>query len=296
LATLNAQSYSYPSRWSEFIFSLLQNKGAVVGAIVILATLTVGLFAEVFAPHNPAQVFESQVHIPPIWAEGGQTQFLLGTDDLGRDLLSRLVFGARVSMLIGFLVVVFSTLIGTALGVWAGYRGGWVDSLIMRGIDIFMSLPSILLSIVVVVILGPGLVNAIWAVSVVAIPGFVRVVRAAVIEEKSKQYVVVAQSLGASGLRISILEILPNCLAPILVQATLGFSDGILNAAALGFLGLGAQPPTAEWGTMLSDARSYISSAPWQMTLPGFCILVVVLGFNIFGDGLRDALDPRLKK
>ena len=197
---------------------------------------------------------------------------------------------------VGILVVVVSLSIGTALGLLAGYAGRWVDAVIMRLMDVLMALPSILLAIVVVTILGQNLGNAIIAVSVTVIPGFVRLVRAQVMVEKNKQYVVAAQSFGAGPFRQAFTNILPNCMAPIIVQGTLGFSDGILNVAALGFLGLGAKPPTAEWGTMLSDSRAFIESAPWLVTLPGLCILVVVLGFNLLGDGLRDALDPRLKK
>jgi ABC-type dipeptide/oligopeptide/nickel transport system permease subunit len=280
----------------EFWFFFSQNRGAVVGlAIVVLFTL-VALFAPWLAPHDPAQIFDGMFTQAPVWTEAGTSQFLLGTDDVGRDVLSRLIHGARVSMAVGFLVVVFSLTIGTLLGLLAGYVGGWVDTLIMRLVDILMSLPSILLAIVVVAVLGQNLVNAIIAVSVTVIPGFVRLVRAQVMVEKNRQYVIASGSFGAGPMRQVFSNILPNCMAPVIVQGTLGFSDGILNVAALGFLGLGARPPTAEWGTMLSDARSFIESAPWLVTLPGLCILIVVLGFNLLGDGLRDALDPRLKK
>lgn len=273
-----------------------RSTSGMIGFCAITMFLIVGLFAPIIAPYGPDQIHEGFFRIPPWWNSGGSSQFLLGTDDLGRDLFSRLVYGTRVSLSVGFLVVVFSLMGGTALGLLAGYKGGMVDSLIMRLVDILMSLPSILLAIVVVAILGPGLFHAILAVSVVAMPAFIRLVRASVLEEKSKEYVVASKSFGASHYRQAFKVILPNCMAPLIVQGTLGFSDGILNAAALGFLSLGAQPPTPEWGTMLSDARSFIETSPWLVTLPGLCILTVVLGFNLLGDGLRDALDPRLKR
>ena len=232
----------------------------------------------------------------PSWMKASTGQFFLGTDDIGRDLMSRLIYGARVSMGVGFFVVITSMIVGTSLGLVAGYRGGWLDQLIMRLVDILMSLPSILLAIVAVAVLGPSLTNAIIAVSVVEVPKFVRIVRASVMTEKSKTYVMASQSFGASHFRQAVVNILPNCMAPIIVQSTLVFSEGILNVAALGFLGLGAQPPTPEWGAMLADSRSYIVETPWLVTLPGICILIVVLGFNLFGDGLRDAFDPKLKQ
>jgi ABC-type dipeptide/oligopeptide/nickel transport system permease subunit len=211
-------------------------------------------------------------------------------------VLSRLLFGARISMGIGFLVVGLSLTFGAVLGLISGYYGGWVDRLVMRTMDLQMALPSILLAIVVVSILGPSLINTVIAVSIVEFPKFVRLVRAQVIAEKGKPYVLASQSFGASSFRQMVINILPNCAAPLIVQGTLGFSDGILNAAALGFLGLGAQAPTAEWGTMLADARPFIESSPWLVTLPGLCIFLAVMGFNLLGDGLRDAFDPKLRR
>lgn len=285
-----------PSALQEFWFYFSQNKGAVFGLVIVSFFLVLALFAPLIAPFDPTHIFEGQYRLPPFWAEGSDSRFWLGTDDVGRDLLSRLIYGARVSMGIGVLVVFFSLTVGTALGLWAGYKGGFVDTVIMRIVDILMSLPSILLAIVVVSVLGPSLFNAIVAVSIVSCPAFIRLVRASVLSEKNKQYVMASRSFGASHWWVAVVNILPNCMAPIIIQGTLGFSEGILSAAGLGFLGLGAQPPTAEWGTMLSDARSFIESSPWLVTLPGLCIFLVVLGFNLFGDGLRDAFDPRLKK
>jgi ABC-type dipeptide/oligopeptide/nickel transport system permease subunit len=285
-----------PHPFREFWFFFRQNRGAVAGLVLIILFLIISVLAPVIAPKDPNQLFDDVLRVPPIWATGGSSAYPLGTDDVGRDLLSRLIFGARVSLGIGFLVVIISAGVGTVLGLLAGYFGGLIDRFVMRMIDILMALPSILLAIVVVSILGPSLLNAIIATAIVAIPNFVRIVRASVLQEKSKPYVVASKTFGAGPLRQMFVNILPNCMAPLIVQATLGFSDGILNAAALGFLGLGAQPPTAEWGTMLSDARGFIETSPWLVTLPGLCILIVVLSFNLLGDGLRDALDPRLRK
>ncbi len=276
----------------EFWYFFRQNRGAFLGLIVVVALSLISLFAPLIAPHDPAQIFDNALRLSP----GEDPRFLLGTDDVGRDLLSRLIYGARVSMGIGLLVVFFSTFFGTILGLLSGYFGGLTDKIIMRIVDILMALPSILLAIVVVSILGPNLFNAIVAVSIVSVPHFTRIVRSSVLSEKEKQYVIASRSFGAGHLRQMVINILPNCMAPLIVQATLGFSNGILDAAALGFLGLGAQPPTAEWGTMLSDARAFIETNPSLVTLPGICILIAVLAFNLLGDGLRDALDPRMKK
>lgn len=289
-------STSWVGSLSEFWYFFSQNRGAVFGLMLVGVFVFIALMAPVLAPYDPTLVHEEAFRVPPVWSEGGSSKFLLGTDDVGRDLLSRLLYGAQISMGVGIMVVLFSLSIGTLLGLLAGYQGGWVDTAVMRVVDILMALPSILLAIVVVTILGQDLMNSVIAVSVTVIPGFVRLVRAQVMAEKNKQYVIASRSFGASGFRQAFSNILPNCLAPVIVQGTLGFSDGILNVAALGFLGLGAKPPTAEWGTMLSDGRNFIESASWLVTLPGLCILIVVLGFNLLGDGLRDALDPRLKK
>ncbi|MCB0340949.1 MAG: ABC transporter permease subunit [Pseudobdellovibrionaceae bacterium] len=274
---------------------LISNRGSLLGLVILIAFVVVALAAPWLSPSTPEAVHEEALKIPPVWANGGSMAFPLGTDDLGRDLLSRLIYGARVSLGVGVLVVFLSLLLGGTLGVIAGYFGGWVDSFIMRMVDILMSIPTILLAIVVVAVLGPSLINGVIAVSIVGLPGFIRIVRAAVLAEKAKPYVDAAVGFGASHWRVAAKNIVPNCMAPIIVQATLSFSDGILNVAALGFLGLGAQPPTPEWGVMLADSRAYIESAPWLVTLPGVCILIVVLSFNILGDGLRDALDPKLR-
>ena len=282
--------------WLNIFNELKKNKGSLLGMIVIFIAVILALFAPLLAPHDPTNVYADALRLPPLFLSEGSSKFILGTDDLGRDLLSRLLFGSQISLLVGFAVVFLSLTVGTFLGVIAGYYGGWLDKMIMGVTDLIMSLPSILFAIVIVAILGPGISNAIVAVSIVAIPNFVRIIRAQVLAEKSKQYVMAAKLFGASDVKIMFIEILPNCMAPLIVQATLGFSDGILNCAALGFLGLGAQAPMSEWGVMLSDARNFIESSPFMVIFPGLCILIVVLAFNLLGDGLRDALDPRVKK
>ena len=280
----------------EFWYHFRQNKGAMAGLAVILLIALVALFADVVAPHDPNIQYRDAILVPPVWQEGGRWTFLLGTDDIGRDMLSRLIFGARLSMMIGLIVVTLSLVVGLALGMIAGFFGGVTDALVMRFMDILLSLPSLLLAVVVAAILGPGLVNAMLAVSIVVIPHYARLTRAAVMAEANKDYVVASRVAGAGPLRLMLVVILPNCVAPLIVQATLGFSTAILDAAALGFLGLGAQPPTPEWGTMLASSLQFLQRAPWVVTWPGVAILVTVLAFNLLGDGLRDALDPKLKR
>lgn len=272
---------------------LLENRGAVVSLVLLTVWVFLAVFAPVLPLKAPEQVFEGQQLAKPIWRDA-TSQFVMGTDDLGRDLMSRLIYGSQVSLGFGFLNVVVSVLIGGLLGLTAGFFGGWWDRLVLRVVDILMALPSLLLAIVVVAVLGPSLWNALWAVTLVALPGFVRITRASVLSEREKEYVQASRAFGARRMRQMFVTILPNCLAPLIVQASLGFSDGILNMAALGFLGLGAQPPTPEWGVMLADSKAYMETAGWLVMWPGLCILSVVLAFNLLGDGLRDAFDPKL--
>ena len=283
------------SFWST-ISEIKENRGALIGFIVLLIITIIALSAPIIAPYDPAEVHDGLYRLPPFWSDGANSKFILGTDDVGRDLLSRLLYGARISLGVGLLGAVVSSTIGTLLGLLAGYFGGWVNEVILRLMDILMALPSLLLAIVIVTLLGPGLINAVLATSVVALPHFVRIVRASVIVEKEKNYVLASRTYGSSHAHQIFWNILPNCMGPLIVQTTFSFSDAILSVSALGFLGLGAQPPTAEWGTMLADARPFIESAPWLVTLPGIGILVVVLAFNLMGDGLRDLLDPKLKR
>ena len=280
----------------EFWYYFSVNRGAVLGLTVFVLLILVAIFAPVLAPFTPDEQFRDAIRMPPPWAGGTRPEFFLGTDDVGRDILSRLIHGARYSLFIGFVVVIGALFVGVSLGLLAGYFRGWVDALIMRVMDIILAFPSLLLALVLVAILGPGLFNAMLAIALVLQPHFARLTRAAVMSEKNREYVTSAKLAGAGHLRLMFKTILPNCLGPLIVQATLSFSNAILEAAALGFLGMGAQPPTPEWGTMLAKAREFITSAWWIVTMPGLAILVTVLAINLIGDGLRDALDPKLKR
>ena len=273
-----------------------RNRGAMVGLALIVVITFLAVFADVVAPYGPAEQFRDAFLSPPSWLAGGDPRFLLGTDDVGRDILSRLIYGARLSLLIGVVVVTLALAAGVTLGLVAGFFGGLVDIVVMRLMDIMLALPALLLAIVIVAILGPGLMNAMVAVTVVVVPHYARLTRGAVLSELGRDYVTASRVAGAGPLRLMFVTVLPNCLAPLIVQATLGFSGAILDAAALGFLGLGAQPPTPEWGSMLANALQFIQRAWWVVTFPGLAILVTVLAFNLMGDGLRDALDPKLKR
>ncbi len=285
-----------PSPIVEFWYYFRENHGAVAGLFVFVFICILALFADVIAPHAPNQQFRDSFLVPPFWADGGTTTYLLGTDAVGRDILSRLIHGARYSLIIGIIVVVISLTLGIALGLFAAFSRGVVDILVMRLMDIMLALPSLLLAVVIVAILGPGLFNAMLAISIVYLPHLVRLTRAAAISELSKDYVTASRVSGAGHVRLMVITVLPNCMAPLIVQATLSFSSAILDAAALGFLGMGAQPPTPEWGTMLAEAREFVLRAWWVVTFPGLAILVTVLALNLLGDGLRDALDPKLKR
>ncbi|MGB3898944.1 MAG: ABC transporter permease subunit [Mesorhizobium sp.] len=281
---------------AEFWFYFSENKGAVIGLWFFLALIVVAILAPLIAPHEPYQQYRDAVLVPPVWQANGRWEFLLGTDAVGRDILSRLLFGARYSLFIGIVVTTIALVVGIFVGVLAGYFRGWLDTVIMRLMDIILAFPSLLLALTLVAVLGPGLDNAMIAIALVYQPHFVRLTRAAVMTEKSRDYVVAARVAGAGPIRLMFKTILPNCMAPLIVQATLSFSNAILDAAALGFLGMGAQPPTPEWGTMLAEAREFILRAWWVVTLPGIAILVTVLAINLVGDGLRDALDPKMKR
>lgn len=289
------QSLLYPSPLKEFWQAFSHNKGALCGLIFMLLVVFCVVFAPWIAPHHPREQYRDFLLTPPVWLEGGQWRFLLGTDELGRDLLSRIIHGGRYSLLIGLASVGLSLIPGVLLGLCAGFFPRLLGPLVMRAMDIMLALPSLLLAVAIVAILGPGLINTILAIAIVSLPAYVRLTRAAVMNERGRDYVTAAQLAGASNARLMFVTILPNCMAPLIVQATLGFSSAILDAAALGFLGLGVQPPTPEWGTMLASARDYIERAWWVVTLPGLTILLSVLAINLMGDGLRDALDPKLK-
>jgi dipeptide transport system permease protein len=285
-----------PSPARAFWSAFRENRGAVAGLAVIAFIALLAIFADVIAPHSPSEQFRDFVKAPPVWEDGGRWRFVLGTDSLGRDLLSRLIHGARVSLFIGLAVMSVSLVIGVALGLASAALGNVVDVVVTRTMDLIMAVPSLVFAILVVAVLGPSLANTIVAVTIVYLPRYVRLVRASALAELQKEYVVAARVAGVGRLRLMLRTVLPNCLAPLIVQAALGVSDAILEAAALGFLGLGAQPPIAEWGTMLADSREFIRSSPWMVTLPGLAILVTVVSINLAGDGLRDALDPKMRR
>jgi len=284
-----------PSGLAEFWRYFRENRGAVVGLGFLTVIVVLALFADVIAPHPPNEQYRDALLQPPVW-QGGTWRYILGTDPVGRDMLSRLIYGARYSLVIGAFVVSVALVGGITLGLLAGFLRGWVDILVMRVMDVILAFPSLLLALVLVTILGPGLFNAMIAIAVVLQPHYVRLIRAAVLGERGKDYVIAARVAGAGPLRLMFRTILPNCMAPLIVQATLSFSNAILEAAGLGFLGMGAQPPTPEWGTMLAEAREFILRAWWVVTFPGIAILITVLAINLIGDGLRDALDPKLKR
>jgi dipeptide transport system permease protein len=281
---------------AEFWSYFRENRGAVAGLVFFVTICLVAVFADFVAPHGATVQYRDALLQPPVWQAGGDWRFILGTDPVGRDMLSRLIYGSRYSLFIGLVVVSLSMAVGVLIGLIAGFFGGRLDTIIMRIMDIVLAFPSLLLALVTVAVLGPSLMNVMFAIAIVQQPYFVRLTRASVMNEKTREYVTAAKVAGVGRLRLMFSTILPNCMAPLIVQAALSFSTAILDAAALGFLGMGAQPPTPEWGTMLAEAREFILRAWWVVTFPGLAILLTVLAINLMGDGLRDALDPRLKR
>jgi len=267
-----------------------RNRGAVVGLVIVVIFILVAILAEAIVPYNPVQQNLSAALRRP----GGS--YLLGTDELGRDILSRIIMGARVSLLMSVAAVIGASAAGTLLGSAAGYFGGRLDQVVMRCIDVLLAMPGILLAITIIAVLGVGLINVVVAIAINGIPVFARLSRAATLTVKENDYIQAARALGAPERRILGSHVFPNIVAPLLVQSTLLMATAILTSSSLSFLGLGAQPPTPEWGAMLSSGRSYLTSSPHVGTFPGIALMVVVLGFNMLGDGLRDALDPRLKQ
>lgn len=295
---LNAQQQSQaePSAWLAFLRTYAENKGALLATIVFLVIAITALFAPWLAPYDPIEQFRDHMLVPPCWDARGSVQFILGTDELGRDILSRLMHGAQVSLSIGVLSVIFSMVPGVLLGLAAAFFPHYLGPAIVRVMDVLLALPGLLLAICIITVLGPGLANTMIAIAIGALPGYTRLARAAALAEINKEYVTASRVAGASTLRLMVNTVLPNCMPPLIVNATLSFSAAILETAALGFLGLGVQAPTPEWGTMLAAAREYIDRAPWVVTMPGLTILISVLSINLMGDGLRDALDPKLKR
>ncbi|WP_141604517.1 nickel transporter permease [Terrilactibacillus laevilacticus] len=278
-----------PSIMMEIWKSFRKNKLALVGSIIVMLLILMAIFAGVIAPQS---INNQNMHLR---LQAPSSSHWFGTDDFGRDIFSRVVYGARLSIRVGFMSVIGSIIIGTFLGVLAGYFGRWIDTIISRLFDILLAFPSILLAIAIVAILGPSLSNALIAIAIVNIPNFGRLVRAKVLSVKEEEYIMAAKSIGMSHTRILFYHILPNSITPIIVQGTLSIATAILEAAGLGFLGMGAQAPLPEWGKMLSDSKEFIQNAPWTMIFPGIFIMLTVLGFNLVGDGLRDALDPKMK-
>jgi dipeptide transport system permease protein len=295
-AVLTTTAPAPPGPFRAFWSAFAENRGAVIGLIVVAFICAIAIFAPLLAPYDPLEQFKGATKLPPFWAEKYDPRFILGTDAVGRDMLSRLMYGARISLMIGLSVMSVSMIVGVALGLAAAWFGGLVDVIIIRIMDLIMAIPSLVLAILIIAVIGPGFVNTIIAVTIVYMPRYVRLLRASALSELSRDYVTAARVSGVKPLRLMFVTVLPNCLAPLIVQAALGISDAILEAAGLGFLGLGAQPPAPEWGAMLADTRDLMQSHPWVMALPGLCILVTVMAINLMGDGLRDALDPRLRK
>lgn len=295
-ATVSTQSSSNVSTqeevsgpWRDAWKAFRKNKTAMFGLGLIVFFIMIAFLAPVIAPFD----YKEQQLMERLQAPSSVHWF--GTDDLGRDLFTRVLYGARISLWVGFFSVVGSVIVGTALGILAGYYGKWLDMLISRVFDIVLAFPSILLAIAIVAILGPSLQNALYAIAIVNIPTYGRLVRSKVLTLKSEEYITAARAIGMKNGRILISHILPNSITPIIVQGTLGIAMAIIEAAALGFLGMGAQPPDPEWGKMLSDSRQFIQKAPWTVIFPGISIMLTVLGFNLMGDGLRDAMDPKMK-
>jgi ABC-type dipeptide/oligopeptide/nickel transport system permease subunit len=304
IAKLDSKSLSLRSvsLWQITWKRLFRRKSALVGIVILGLLVSIALTAQWIAPYNP---YTPLIGVEPVTMReapcihlfgcpANQIQHIMGIDGNGRDEFSRLLYGTRLSLMIGFASVSFAIFIGTVLGAVAGYFGGWTDNIIMRVMDVLLAFPSLLLAIAIVTMLGPGLINALLAIGIVSIPAYARVVRASVLSVRETDFVSATRALGGNSFDILFKRILPNALTPLIVQGTLGIATAILDAAALSFLGLGAQPPTPEWGSMLGAERNQVFTAPHLVFYPGVAIILTVLSFNLLGDGLRDALDPRL--
>ena len=307
VATLDPEAIVSKSTgmWQLTIRRLFRRRSAMAGLVILGILVLIAVFAPALAPYDPTM---SMLDVDPpqkikartapcihlLGCPADQPQHIAGIDGNIRDQFSRLLFGARLSLMVGFSTVTFAIIIGTVLGALAGYFGGWLDNLIMRVMDVLLAFPSLLLAIAIVTVLGPGLINALLAIGIVSIPAYARVMRASVLSVREMEFVAATRALGGNNMQILFLRILPNALTPLIVQGTLGIASAFLDAAALSFLGLGAQPPTPEWGSMLGSERNQVFTAPHLVFYPGFMIMLTVLAFNLIGDGLRDALDPRL--
>lgn len=301
----NTLSLDSVSLWQITRRRLFRRKSSIVGMIILAILILIALTAQWIAPYSPTlsmldtkppQTIQKRsapcIHI--LGCPQDQPQHIMGTDGNIRDEFSRMLYGARLSLMIGLTTVSFAIVIGTVLGALGGYFGGWIDNIIMRVMDVLLAFPSLLLAIAIVTVIGPGLINALLAIGIVSIPAYARVVRGSVLSVREMDYVSASRALGGNTYEILFKRILPNALTPLIVQGTLGIASAILDAAALSFLGLGAQPPTPEWGAMLGSERNQVFTAPHLVFYPGLAIMLTVLAFNLLGDGLRDALDPRL--
>lgn len=292
---INIKTEVAPSReraagpWREGWRSFKKSKISLVGAGIVLFFILLAIFGSMIAPEGMNEQNLSNRLLAP------SSEHWFGTDDFGRDIFSRVIHGASISLKVGFFSVILSVIIGSFLGIIAGYYGRWIDTIISRIFDILLAFPSILLAIAIVAVLGPSLQNALLAIAIINVPNFGRLIRSKVLSVKEEEYIVAAKAIGMRDSRILFSHILPNSMTPIIVQGTLAIATAIIEAAALGFLGLGAQAPAPEWGKMLADSRIYLIKAPWTMIFPGLAIMLTVLGFNLMGDGLRDALDPKMK-
>ncbi|KPL82424.1 diguanylate cyclase [Thermanaerothrix daxensis] len=298
------RDYRANSLWRLTLRRIFRQRPAIIGMTLLGILVFCAVFAPVIAPYDPEAVLIGVENVrrrePPcihlLGCPKDRPQHLMGIDGNVRDVFSRIIFGARISLFIGISTVSFAILVGTILGAISGYVGGWVDLVIMRILDVLLAFPSLLLAIAIVTVLGRGLQNALLAIAIVSIPVYARVVRASVLSVKENAYVLASRALGGSHFHVLLRRILPNAIPPLIVQGTLGIGTAILDAAALSFLGLGAQPPTPEWGTMLGTERNQVFTAPHLVFFPGLAIMITVLSFNLLGDGLRDAIDPRLKQ
>lgn len=275
---------------------IIKHRSGKIGFFIIMILLFVAVFTELLSPTSPTLQNLDHKFLPPAWLEGGSWSYILGTDVLGRDLLSRIIHGARLSLFIGTLSVLTGALLGIPIGMTAGFFGGKIDTIFMRIIDIMLAFPSLLFAVCIVAILGPSLQNAVIAIGIVTIPTYARVARSSVLSEKEKEYILADIAMGRKKSVIMFKGLFPNILSPIMVIATLSFGGAILDAAGLSFLGLGAQPPTPEWGALITEGKKYIFQAWWLIMFPGLTILFTVIGFNLFGDALRDILDPKSTK
>ena len=278
------------SLWSDAWKRLRKNTFAMIGLVMLAITILVALFAEQIAPYDPNLQDYSSAMLSP------SRDHWLGTDNFGRDILSRIIFGAQISLRLGLFGTIIGASVGSILGAMAGYFGGWIDTLIMRLLDVQMAFPGILLAIIVIAILGPSEINVVFAIGIFSLPTFARVIRGSFLVLREQDFVLAARSVGAGSSRILLRHLLPNSLSPILVLSTIRLGTAILTAASLGFLGLGVKPPAPEWGTMLSEGRNYMQLAPHIAIFPGLAILITVVALNLLGDGLRDAIDPRTRK